>query len=784
MRNKGLLAFLLLLPLASCEKIEGSLPKNTGSLSSPTVSSEETVDNSDKQKENLFYSLLELADSNDFIVHYSFQYGNQSIDVSDIYTENYFLYGLEQEGQIILDSYDKSIGNYFAYNYAIEDGKVELKDMAVSYSEDVPSPLTKLEGSNYLGYLLLEESTFTEDSLVDEGDGYYSTADSVAILAFAQTLRIQIDPSASLPFDSARFNIDDNGGIDVELDNSSTGNHIIAKFNSIGKARNDLLDSYLKDQSISKLTPLNESNMSSLHGEVVSLDSTVTRYEGDNGSLRLKANIDEYYVPNSDTQKIKASYKAKLTDSSEYSRTFYYERIKDGTAIASYIDGQNEVHNSYTENDIVSSFKFGTDIPIIQTPTLFEAIAFRKIGDDRYQYVGYETRAILSALTFGSDLGEAETIFANIDNDGKLKSFDVITKLRTETGSSEPIYYSIHSEVVSPRSLSLLSNQTYSTYDEGLNKSFTDLKNLSKPFYISSYSSTNPKKKDELFYADNTLLFIKDGVYSGFRRTDHGVATFETSENDMHDGYIAKATNVEQGNKLDSRLPFNLSPNVFKKNGDAFLLQDNVRLINNKDQLFFMDNMKYLKLDSLILKSSNGEISSISYQEYDGQGNVLPAMVMDFKYENVKLPSNIDFSSVDKGETQNNSWEKNEPSVYEQMVSNLKDKAQNLPYLYDDGLSGTWEAGTDSPSYLDPLKTIGPDGLVLPLLNIYSFEDSVDKKYMDSYQSFLLSNGFTKGEYKTTSGKIISIYTSQEKGIRVLVVGNSDPSDGLYVTLI
>lgn len=785
MNKKPLVLLILPILLTSCQNERTSLNSSNSSENSTTSISKPSNEDSTSSTTNnskfdkIYEYINSIAYATSIQVNYKFNDGSNKIDVSDIYTDNFFYYDYEKGGEVILDSYDINISSSgLTYNYAINNSNVEIKNMVISYSEDVPSPSNVLSNYNSLILLLSQDSDFNITSLYEDNNGYYSSS-STAIYAFSRLLRLNNLDIENLPFSEVRLQQTDNG---LNFTLVSSSENLSGSIENINNAKNEILENYLNTNNISNLEPLTSDNLSNLRQEVVSLNSQVTIHEivnnKEESSNFVNSEIDAYYADSTDSNKIKASYKARMYNDNE-SHTYYYEKSdKDATALASYIDGTNELHNSYTDLSINSTYKFGREIPIIQSKYLFEDIAFRKIGDNKYQYFGYEGKSILNAITFNNELGEIETFYVTLDEQGKVKSFDIKTVLQRIQGSSKPTYYTIHTEFVSPRKIGNLTSNYYNTSDANLKNAFDDVKNLKTNFYLSSYQKNIPNKKDEIYFVNDTLLLIKDGVYTAYKYKNNTLYTFNV-EKDSNNKLIANKINESDQMSLKDFINFNLSANVFTKKDNKFVLNDYIKIKGEKEKLFFNKNLSTVVDSSLnISLNKDNKLDEISY-DYKVDYTSQESQIIKFNYENVILPE-IDFSSMDKP-SETNSWDTSESQIVPTLKEYLGNNYSSLPYLFDEKLSGKFEVGTEDRSYLEDAKITFADGSKNPIINIYNLETANNTSYMDLYINLLLSSGFTKKEdYKTASGRIYNRYQSDK--LQILIRQGENIDDGIYVS--
>lgn len=781
MKKTILAGALSLLFLAGCVgQNAGSSALSSGSGTEGSSSS--SSETKESKTEKVYDRIHEIVYGGNFTLSYKFgtSASSQTL-VSDVYTLDYFLYGYEQEGQIILDSYDSRIGKEFAYNFALVNDEVQVKNMVVTYAESVPNPVSVLAGSNILASLFVTGTSFGLASLYEDVTGV-ATTDPTAIYAFGTTMRLSLD-SEALPFSELHFDLKEDGSLAYTLKGASSS--VTGEFTAIGSSKVELLDTYLKTENIGLRNALSKEDLSTLRTETVSIDSSVKRHTSEKpaGYDYFATEVDELYVANDNPELTKMAYKIRIKNATGENYFQYFERAKDGKANLSYIDGQNVAHTSYTEPDVTSNIQFGSDIGLLQSPYLFDPLAFRKVTESRYQYVGYEGKNILKAALLATDLGEIETMYLNLDSEGKAISFDIQTVPQTEQGSKGPIYYTIHGDIKDPRPLAYLSNNTYSTADADLESAFTATKTLASPFKLLSYRSDAPAKKNEILYADDTLLTIKDGVYTGYKMTAKGLVYFTAEKNAAGDQYIASPVSVNENDTLAAHLPFNLSPNVFKKNADGtYALNEYVKIKAPKDLLFFGDNLSTIQNETLKVSLANGKLGTISYQSSDSSGALLPEQKIEFSHEGIALPSNLDLSALESAETDTHSWEKSESAdLWSGFLKTVGANASHLPYLFDSALAGKWEGEESSLSYLDPAKPVLSDGTSNPFYCLSNFEDPSDANYYASYASLLVSKGFSKDLFVTGSGRKYDVYLSESIGLKVLLRQGGDLTDGIYV---
>ena len=191
MKNKKiLLLFSSVLLLNACQNGRASSESQSG-YSSDVADSENSSGTEDSSLANeekirdVISKINEASEANSLTVEYVEKDSNDNeVSLKDIYTPEYAFFGYSQEGYLLLDSYNKKLGDKLVYNFSYDEkGNVQVGNAVTYYdNNDNLVGVNSVSDMNFLTLLKKGNTSLNEGQGLQEDD-FECDGEEVYVLA-------------------------------------------------------------------------------------------------------------------------------------------------------------------------------------------------------------------------------------------------------------------------------------------------------------------------------------------------------------------------------------------------------------------------------------------------------------------------------------------------------------------------------------------------------------------------------------------------------------------------
>lgn len=713
---------------------------------------------------------------------------DNDVSLKDIYTPEYALFGYSNEGYLLLDSYNKKLGDKLVYNFSYDsNGDIDVGRAVTYYNDnDELVGVNSVTDMNYLKLLKKGNSNFNngeglkvDDFKINLNEVYVEDED---LLSYMCEFMGYTYGDSETRISDVSFYIDDSDNINfnlyyqVDSDSSATSLLLTGNFSNLNDTKNDELADFVKDYKLPTKT-INDTVKELLSNETIGFNTTLKYYSNNKwneyGKTCVTSYIDKtdrnndkiYYYLNDEINKEEYSY--VLTKSEKDLNTGYIYGLDH------YINGQNKEEIKPFEKD---DFTWGNGIFSFQDEIDTESF----LSDDgkTFLYYGFNTDRLFesyAALTVLTDIIIRQCFkitLSIVDNNIVINSY-IDAYVASSTGEETDLKILATSTLNKDATISLPTSFKEETEDsKKVQDAINHLKEeswIANGYALSKDTGTEsnelPKtnyyyEKDEYYiqdWANRTRGSLTGTVYSrqGYKQVEGGIIPFSITKASNNQGVSnpgdakSKVTEIDKTHHLYDYFGINFDPKVFKKGDEenTYILKDNVKDISS----FTMGNVH---VDSLVDKSfkitldSKGRLSKINYKYVYG-GVYTGDEEIKFTYASDKtlsFPTNVvNKDSFDRLSTNlPSNWLEEEGLVKKKMVELYGEEvAKLIPYLTDASLSGSWNLTANYD---------GTDDYVI-------YNSKVTEEYIKKYQELLTKDGYKIEKVDNSTLGTLEYYT-------------------------
>lgn len=719
--------------------------------------------------------------------NYAVTYTENSKAMRDVYTPNYVYVDWMGGGYVTLNSYDKAQfgSDTVAYEYAYySDKSIEV----LSAQKNSSGAYVKAASEyNYLPwYTDIENNIDESDFAFDDARGLYTENNDVLYL-FGRVLGYNTDSFSydAIFFTGVGFTLSKDDKLSFTLyykpdeDSNLIQAFASATFDEIGTAKMDVIDNYFKNYAISD-TYLTDEQGKKLKDSTVSTTNEIL-YAGDldvSWKSLGSSKVDSYKDA---SDPLNDRNRLFINDTvNQESHEYIYTKVKEGNAaIETYIDGQNKPQET-THNDV----NWGYQVLTIQDEV--DLSGFRKVGEGKYHYFGGNADKIFSALTHLpvlSDIsfGEFRGLDLEISEDGTLSLISQTNAYIEGEESTTHLRIQTKTKVENtPRTFEKPHVFEMDTQAKAIQAIFDKLKGE------ESYQVTGYMVKKDNSHGDPTftLTFIKDKALIidsvdgdtqrrtlvGYKLASEGVIPFTGTFDVSKTKATLKATGTALTNDtLGNHIPFTASGAVFTQSDKVLSAKSGVKDIG---PYIFGGYRRNFALESTvkITLDSKDRVLKINYN-YLYHNLLTGKEEASVVYGDQTLPSYIDSSEFEalKGHAHNESWQDEKAAnsaIYSKMKSTFGEKADEIPYLYDESVADKWGLGFVYDQSGDEFS-------------VYVGTKDDVSSYLDRYEALLKTKGFVSQEI---NGR--TYYVKDGIGIRISKQEGNGAYKGLYFRVV
>ncbi len=815
MKNKKiLLLFSSVLLLNACQNGTASSESQSGYSSDVAdyENSSGTEDSSLANEEKIrdvISKINEASEANSLTVEYVEKDSNDNeVSLKDIYTPEYAFFGYSQEGYLLLDSYNKKLGDKLVYNFSYDEkGNVQVGNAVTYYdNNDNLVGVNSVSDMNFLTLLkkgntsLNEGQGLQEDDFECDGEEVY-VLDEDVLAYMCRFMGYQYgdsetriaDVSFFLDGDTLNFNF----YYQPDSDSSATSLLLTGKIVSLNNTKDEKLAKFVADYELPSKT-LSDTVKNLLSKDVVGFDSVLKYYSSNKwneyGKVSVTSSIDK---DNRKNDIISYDVEDEVNDekySYVLSKGALDLSIGGLSAIDHYVDGKNQEKTADFQK---GNFSWGNGIFSFQDEMDVESF----LGDDgnNFLYYGLNADRLLesySALTVLTDIiiRECFKITLNIVNNSLVINSYVNGYVASPEGDETELKLLVTSTLKEEASISMPSSFTEETEDSKKVSSAID--HLKEESWTANGYAISPStglasqhlpttnyyyKKDEYYiqdWANRTRGSLNGTIYNrqGYKQVEGGIIPFSITKASNTSGVanpgdaVTTATEIDTTHHLYDYFGFDFDAKVFEKGEEenTYVLKDGVKNIAPY-------TMGSVRVDSLVDKSykltldAKGRLSKINYNYVYG-GIYSGKEEIKFTYEDekkVEFPSAVvNEDSFNKLSTElPSTWLGEQGNVAKIMVKLYGEEvAKQIPYLAKTGISKKWEL---TPNY---------DGSNDQML----YNTTKDDEFVKDYKALLLQNGYEiKTVENATLGKL-EYYTKTYQVTEEVTDGTSDSQKANY----
>lgn len=696
MNKKYISIALLSLLVVSCQ--------NKINISENSVGSD---DNSSQNNEQLSSSIYSTLESIRDLESYQLDYVAGGVNATDVVTPDYLYYQPQGTGLIKMENIDNSIkSNNLLYYFGLQDGEVNIKGLAVdNSSQSVYSEIAQLDPMQFFNFnsnYKVEESDFKPSNVA----GSLYTDNNIVISIMASLLN-QSSLQQQGYFEGVLFSKPSEDSLEFQMMtlDSADGQALVPSengkgvFSNIGEASIPEVDAYLSENlgKFGSSLPSSASNI--LKKDNLHYKTTLKELTGNTTSTISTTTID--YTPDQVLE--------QLTNSSGVTSKVYYKRTENNLISEPTLNAKNEIKDLLIQKTPWSALGLPKDV--------FSDSLFRKISDTTYRF-------------FGADL--SSLLYAFFQADVSSYTWDYVDVILSKSGQLDSIEgYTVEQEVADPSNSGETTTQKYkfevtdfkepdpipdvttlkpiaevtNTLGVALNK----LKDTSRNIKISSTDDQIGPLHAYInyYYTQNLILEEKknseyhgntynknDFEYTGYYKTDKGISNFKINKIDDRLIPLNSPDSKDSITNHWLNTVFDISSDVFEldksdSSNKTFILRPEVDTLSGSFDFFSHSEITF---DKSTLKFKIDDQNNLKEIDFTFVAPVARKETMTFEYgDSITIP---DYPMQKIKETTDwtnySSWS-NETDVYNKLVSIFgKEFADNLPYVFDEDLSGNF----------------------------------------------------------------------------------------------
>lgn len=760
MKKQLILLTTVVLTLASCN----SQNSDSNSQISSSVNSENnssTVEVLPTTADNIISTLNKVRRAKNYQIDYTVS----SVTYTDILTENYLYYTNSKAGLVKMENIDKKIFNkdQILFNFDVDSkNQVDITRATVENGEPYFS-VSQLDPLQLVDFNeVLQTSDFSSSTL---SDGYIYSNNEKLLLVMSYLAGIQ-----SLAINNTIFGVDfifTSNGLEFKFTTYDSDDNLIyydasGILSHIGTAKDENLDNYFSSINYKFDQALTDSNVTNVKKDALYSKAVIKNDTGTSSttSSTINVNYTSNYIEVSGTY-----------NSSDFSNTLY--KGSNGEVVEKYLDGTNNIYEKVMSNE-----KF--DDYLTTANDVMDASLFRKISDKTYRYYGlYPDEFVKAFVQSDVESYDINTVELTLDDNNLVKEINAYSVI-TESSSGTQQYVITINDFQDSKPISEITTLTpidgvkeklqpaldklkyQVTSENGLKLSMTD----------STLSSLN--EKTEFYYTKDIIMTDKkhaesktnpntdDHEYSGYYKTDKGLAKFYINKTNNKIVPTADLATTDSIDKHWFDLIFNFSPDVFEldttdSTNKTFKIRKEVTYVQNQFGFLWQINSKEIDPTSIkLILNDKGELSQIkfsftSFSTSDGTLDV----IYGTKENQVTIPPYV----TDKLKTVSNwekidSWKKESNEIYQQLVDVFgQDFADSFPYYFNEDVAKTWIS-----------RQI--DNVTLKIYNSLKFD-----YYFSSFGRLLESSGYTKvkdNTYRSEKYKVeVTLSSNTQEGMLI-----------------
>ena len=771
MKNKKILllvsSFFL---LNACQK--GEIPSEKQSeYSSETGNSMNSSTINEERIHDIISKINDVSEAKSLTVEYVEKDANDNkVSLKDIYTPEYAFFGYSQTGYLLLDSYNKKLGDKLVYNFSYDEkGDIQVGNAVTYYDEkDNLVGVNSVSDMNYLTLLKKRNTNLNQGKGLQEDD-FKADGEEVYVLdedVLAYMCRFMgykygdsetriADVSFFLEGNALNFNF----YYQPDSDSSATSLLLTGKITSLNDTKDEKLANFVADYKLPSKT-VSSAVKNLLNKDIVGFDTVLKYYANGKWNEYGKVGVSSYIDRNNRKNDL-ISYALEDEINDEKYSYFLSKGMLDlktgGVyALDHYVDGKNQERVAPFKK---GNFTWGNGIFSFQDEMDTDSF----LGDDgkNFLYYGLNTDRLLesySALTVLTDIivRDCFKVTLNIVNNTVMLNSYVNAYVASPDGEETELKLLVTSTLKEEASISMPSSFLKETEDS--KKVATAIAHLKEESWTANGYAISPStglasahlpttnyyyKKDEYYiqdWANRTRGSLSGNIFKrqGYKQVEGGIIPFGVSKASNTDGVtnpgdaVASVTEIDTTHHLYDYFGFDFDARVFEKSEEenTYVLKDGVKDIAPY-------TMGSVRVDSLIDKSyklvldNKGRLSKINYNYVYG-GIYSGKEEIKFTYEDEKK---VEFPTSVVNEDSFNNLSTDLPSSWlgeQGLVAKImlklygEEVAKQIPYLAKAGISKNWNL---TPNY---------DGSNDQML----YNATKDEDFVKDYKALLLKDGY------------------------------------------
>lgn len=612
-KNKLILILSTLFLLTSCGNKNNNNDNNDD---------DNPITNNDNKINKVIKELNKVIDANSLTVNYTEKDSNDNdVNLIDIYTPNYALFGYSNEGYLLLDSYNKSLGDKLVYNFSFnKEGNIDVGKAVTYYNdEDKLVGVNSVTDMNYLKLIKEGNKNFNSGNGLSKDDFKINLNEvyvkDETLLSYMSSFMGYTYGDSDTRISDVSFYFDNNDKLNFniyyQVDSDCLATSLLLKgtFSNLNNTKDERLEKFVKEYKLPSNT-VNNSIKELLTKDIVGFDTTLKYFANNKWNEYGKTSVTSYIDKNNwNNDKIKY-YLNDEVNNEEYSYILTKSDVDLSTGningIDNYIDGQN---NKQTKLFNKTDFSWGNGIFSFQDEIDLDSF----LSDDNitFTYFGFNSDRLFesySALTVLTDIIIRDCFkitLSIINNDIIINSY-INAYVASPTGEETEL------KILATSKLNKVANiiipTPYIEKDESTIRLENAINHLKEESWIANgYALSNKtgKETDELpktnYYYEKDEYYIQDWanrtrgslegkIYSrqGYKQVDGGIIPFYITKASNNQGVNnpgdakSKVTSVDKEHKLYDYFGINFDPRVFKvseTDNNTYILKDNVKEI-------------------------------------------------------------------------------------------------------------------------------------------------------------------------------------------------------------
>lgn len=731
-KKTNLLILLPLLSLASCVNNNSTSTYSTSSSnSSSTISTSASSISSSSStivpKEwDVYdiYDILKEASSGNFTFAYTFE----NKDYEDIYTSKYIYKGYTNIGNVLLPINNENC----VFDFSLVNNQIDLKGQSYSESNGTQG-VDSLNDLNELVYLF-KNNSFTVDEIFDD-DGFYINSQNV-IDAYSNLLDFSSIEKITFEFNNNDLILN---LMAKDLDGSffiPDGGSVTLK--NIGSSSIESIETFLTNFNIS--SPLNNS--------IKTLDSsfsystnlyTITNSTGEKtyeGQENLDSNNNYYRLVN------------KNKENKIYSDIVLMKNENE-TLNQITIDGTNTVSN--TQSTLYPTFN---DFNLININKL-DTSNFILQSNNEYLYLGSNANSIAQSLVKDSRFIKYRTSkITLVTSNNKIKNITIDSEYLKDSETNEIFYYQAQVEFLNTvKQITVPNKKIASGNNELIKEYFNNIQKEDSNFIATKIDSSWEGKRITRYTKTSNIYMIQTYIVSEVENTLESGRIYYLKNKKLYEfQYVAgeaKIIGTPMDSTLSTKVNFSVSSEIFYIDNQILKTYDDIHYIGSN--IAFTDYPLDVISSSLKMIVENNYINKIELEYSNKEINGSETINIEYNTATISNELQETLDNQIPASKERNTWNDDKSDVvYGAFLDSfLKDKADLVPYLPNDKLSGSFD-GYENDTNDFRIYSMG-EGLSEEEIN----------NYINDYKELLIELGYTTSDNKT--------YTNTTDNLQIIV---------------